>query len=280
MNTLPSLFISHGSPLHALGDSRASRGWRDIAVRLPRPRAILMASAHWESELPLLSTATAPETIHDFGGFPYTLYRIRYAAPGAPEVAEAALAALAQAGIAGSAVACRGLDHGAWVPLLHMYPDADVPVAQISVQPQLDAAHHQRVGRALAPLAERGVLIVGSGHLTHNLREFFAQLRRGANLSPPNLSPPNEVQAAEPYVGEFAQWIERTLAAGDDSALADWHTRAPHARRAHPSDEHFLPLPLAYGAAGPQPRVERIDLGIEGGVLAMDAYLFHRGATR
>ena len=263
---LPTLFLSHGSPVHALGETRASLGWRELAAHLPRPRAILMASAHWESELPMVSTAARPETIHDFGGFPEPLYRIRYAAPGAPDVATAALALLAASRFTVSGVACRGLDHGAWVPLLHMFPDADIPVTQISVQTQLDAAHHVRVGRALAPLARDGVLIVGSGHLTHNLREFFARLRPGAANDPPD--------RVEPYVGEFSAWIQHTLESGDDAALAGWLHAAPHARRAHPSDEHFLPLPFAFGAAGPHPRVERIDLGIDAGVLAMDAYLF------
>lgn len=267
---LPTLFLSHGSPMHALGDSRASRGWRELAARLPRPRAILMASAHWESELPMVSTAAKPETIHDFGGFPEPLYQIRYAAPGAPAVAEAALVALKRAGFTASAVAGRGLDHGAWVPLLHLVPNADVPVAQISVQTQFDAAHHLRLGRALAPLARAGVQIIGSGHLTHNLREFMAAFHRHRGNG--GDADPQEAPAA--YVVEFADWIAKVLERGDDSALANWLTLAPHARRAHPSDEHFLPLPFAYGAAGEKPRVERIDLGVEGGVLAMDAFLF------
>lgn len=269
---LPTLFLSHGSPLHALGESRASRGWRELAARLGKPRAILIASAHWESELPMVSTAARPETIHDFGGFPDALYRIRYAAPGAPEVADRALALLGESGFAASSVACRGLDHGAWVPLLHMFADADVPVAQISVQPQLDAAHHLRVGRALAPLSEQGVLIVGSGHMTHNLREFFARFRQpGASARGAD-----QQDRPEAYVGEFCAWIQRALESGDDRALSDWLASAPHARRAHPSDEHFLPLLFAYGAAGRNPRVKRVDLGVEAGVLAMDAVLFRR----
>lgn len=263
----PTLFLSHGSPLHALGDTRASRGWRALADRLPRPTAVLIASAHWESELPMVSTAQRPETIHDFGGFPDALYRIRYPAAGAPQAAERARTLLATAGIGANAVGCRGLDHGAWVPLLHMYPDAEVPVAQVSVQPQLDAAHHLRVGRALAPLARDGVLIIGSGHATHNLREFFTRMRRAQS------APAHDVATAD-YVTEFSDWIARTLNRGDDDALAAWLSLAPHARRAHPTDEHFLPLPLAYGAAGPQPRVERVDLGVDSGVLAMDAYVF------
>lgn len=262
MSTLPTLFVSHGSPLHAVHVSRASVGWRALGQRLPKPRALLIASAHWETPTPQISTTARPETLHDFGGFPEALYRLRYEAAGAPDVAQEALALLADAGLAAQGNAQRGLDHGAWVPLLHLYAHADVPVAQISIQSGRDAAHHLRVGRALAPLAREGVLIIGSGHLTHNLHEFFVRMRLGTE------------QPTEPYVTEFSAWVERTLMQHDEEALAQWISTAPHALRAHPTAEHFLPLPLAYGAAGPAPRVERIELGVDAGVLAMDAYLF------
>lgn len=263
---LPTLFLSHGSPMHALAASDAARAWAAIAQRLPRPRAILVASAHWETELPMVSTSARPETIHDFGGFPPELYKLRYPAPGAPEVAQRALELLRSAGLPASGNGCRGLDHGAWVPLLHMYPAADVPVAQVSVQPTLDAAHHLRLGAALAPLARDDVLIVGSGHMTHNLHEWIEGARRHGMQ--PTATPP------APYVEEFRRWIDRVLLEDDRAALAAWRERAPHALRAHPSDEHFLPLPVAFAAAGPAPRVERIDAGVDAGVLAMDAYLF------
>jgi 4,5-DOPA dioxygenase extradiol len=263
---LPTLFVSHGSPMHALHEGRVARVWAALARRLPRPRAILVASAHWETELPMVSTSARPETIHDFGGFPPELYKLRYAAPGAPEVAQRALELLKAAGLPASGNGCRGLDHGAWVPLLHLYPGADVPVAQVSVQPSLDAAHHLRLGAALAPLPREDVLVVGSGHMTHNLREWIAYVRRHGMQ--PGDTP------AEPYVEAFRRWIDRALREDDRDALAAWRERAPHALRAHPSDEHFLPLPVAFAAAGPAPRVERIDAGVDAGVLAMDAYLF------
>jgi 4,5-DOPA dioxygenase extradiol len=266
---LPTLFISHGSPMHALHDGKAARVWAELAQRLPRPRAILVASAHWETELPMVSTGARPETIHDFGGFPPALYKLRYPAPGTPEIAQRALELLKATGLPASGNACRGLDHGAWVPLLHLYPAADVPVAQVSVQPSLDAAHHLRLGAALAPLAREGVLVVGSGHMTHNLREWIAYARRHGMQ-------PGDTPAA-PYVDEFRSWIDRALREDDRGALAAWRERAPHALRAHPSDEHFLPLPLAFAAAGPAPRVERIDAGVDAGVLAMDTYLFWPG---
>lgn len=269
---LPTLFVSHGSPMHALHDGRAARAWASLGQALPRPRAILVASAHWETELPMVSTSARPATIHDFGGFPPALYKLRYAAPGAPRIAQRALDLLRAAGLPASGNGCRGLDHGAWVPLLHMYPDADIPVAQISLQPSLDAAHHLRLGAALAPLVQEGVLVLGSGHLTHNLREWVAHARR-QGLQP-------EDAPAAPYVEAFRHWIDRALRDGDGEALAAWRERAPHARRAHPSDEHFLPLPLAFAAAGPAPGVERIDAGVDAGVLALDAYLFWPRGTR
>lgn len=263
---LPTVFISHGSPMHAIEAGVAGDAWVEIGRRLPRPRAVVIASAHWETELPMLSAAARPETIHDFGGFPDELYRIRYAAPGAADVAEEAAQALKRAGLPASVNGCRGLDHGAWVPLMRLYPNADVPVTQISVQPTLDAAHHLRVGAALAPLAAQDVLIVGSGHMTHNLRDWMSFVRSQGRH-------PTATQAA-PYVTEFRDWVNEALMRNDRAALSEWAQRAPHALRAHPSPEHFLPLPLAFAAAGDSPRVEHIDAGVDAGVLAMDAYLF------
>lgn len=214
----------------------------------------------------MVSTSATPETIYDFGGFPPELYKLRYASPGAPDAAKRALELLKAAGLPASANGCHGLDHGAWVPLRYLYPDADVPVAQIAVQPSLDAAHHLRLGAALAPLAQEDILVIGSGHMTHNLREWMQYTREHGRQ-------PGETQAA-PYVDEFRGWIDRALKTDDRSALAAWHERAPHAARAHPSPEHFLPLPFAFAAAGPAPKVEHIDAGVDAGSLAMDGYLF------
>jgi len=263
---LPTLFLSHGSPMHALEAGRAGAAWSKLGGDLPRPKAVLIASAHWESEWPMLTTAKRPETIHDFGGFPQALYELHYAASGAPEIAQAAVDLIRAAGLSASGNGCRGLDHGAWVPLLHMYPQADVPVVQVSLQTQLGTAHHLRLGEILAPLRDDGVLIIGSGHMTHNLHEWIAVARR-------HRLHPTEVEVA-PYVEQFRNWVDGALRADDRASLARWQELAPHARRAHPSDEHFLALPLAFGAAGPAPRVQRLDLGVDSGVLAMDAYVF------
>jgi len=263
MSRLPTLFLSHGSPMRAVDPGEAGAAWAALARELPRPRAVLVASAHWETSLPMVTANPKPETIHDFGGFPDALYRIRYGAPGAPEVATRALELLKDAGIAAGADGCRGLDHGAWVPMLHMYPDADVPVVELAVQTGRDTAHHFHVGRALAPLAGEDVLVIGSGHVTHNLRDWMGTRGTTATL---------------PYASAFSEWLAARLAANDDDALIAWRDEAPGAARAHPSDEHFLPIFVAWGAAGPGARAKRVYRGFDGAALAMDAYVFEAAA--
>jgi 4,5-DOPA dioxygenase extradiol len=258
---LPTLFISHGSPMHALDAGAAGRAWAGLAARLARPQALLMVSAHWETDRPALTGSAQPETIHDFGGFPEPLYRIRYPAPGAPAVAARARALLEQAGFEAEIDPRRGLDHGAWSPLLHMYPDAKIPVVQLSVQSARGAAHHLALGRALRPLAAEGVLIVGSGHMTHNLRDRL---------------PGGEAAAPLAYAQAFRDWIDAQLQARDLAALVGYRAQAPQARRAHPSEEHFLPLFVALGAADDAYRADRVHQGIESGALAMDSYCFDR----
>jgi 4,5-DOPA dioxygenase extradiol len=256
---LPTLFLSHGSPMHAVEPGAAGRAWAALGRELPRPRAVLIASAHWETSIPLLTGNAAPQTIHDFGGFPDELFRLQYPAPGDPALAAKAVALLKTAGVAAGIDGCRGRDHGAWVPLRWMYPEADVPVVQLAIQPELGAAHHLRVGRALAPLADDSVLIVGSGHTTHNLRDWMANRRRQEPL---------------PYAQVFAEWLHDRLVAHDLDALVAWRERAPEAARAHPSDEHLLPLFVALGAASADSNVERFIAGFEAGALAMDSYRF------
>jgi 4,5-DOPA dioxygenase extradiol len=260
MTRLPTLFLSHGSPMHAVEPGVAGRAWETLGRTLPRPRAVLVASAHWETTVPMLTGNPRPETIHDFGGFPPELYRLRYAAAGAPEVATAAVARLKEAGITAGVDGCRGLDHGAWVPLRWMYPAADVPVVQVSVQTEFGPVHHLQLGRALAPLADDGVLIVASGHATHNLRDWMMNRQRQETLH---------------YAKAFADWMHDRLAACDTEALVNYRDEAPDAVRAHPTEEHFLPLFVALGAAGDGARAERVVEGFEGGALALDAYRFH-----
>jgi 4,5-DOPA dioxygenase extradiol len=256
---LPTLFLSHGSPMHAVDPGAAGRAWAALGRELPRPRAVLIASAHWETSVPLLTGNPAPQTIHDFGGFPDELFRLQYAAPGDPALAAHAVALLKAAGVAAGIDGCRGRDHGAWVPLRWMYPEADVPVVQLAIQPELGAAHHLRVGRALAPLAGDAVLIIGSGHTTHNLRDWMSNPRRQEPLR---------------YAQVFAEWVHDRLTAADVDALVAWREQAPEAARAHPTDEHFLPLFIALGAAAAGGKVERFVGGFEAGALAMDSYRF------
>jgi 4,5-DOPA dioxygenase extradiol len=259
MNPLPTLFVSHGSPMNALAPSASSRTWASLAQALPRPRAVLVASAHFETSVPMLTGNAQPETIHDFGGFPGALYEIRYAARGEPELAARAVSLLKDASITAGINGCRGLDHGAWVPLRWMYPEADVPVVELSLQPALGAAHHLAMGRALAPLAADGVLIVGSGHATHNLGDWMANPRRQQPLR---------------YAQHFADWLNARLVAHDVEALVAYRGRAPEAARAHPSEEHLLPLLVAWGAAGAEAAAERHSAGFEAGALANDSYVF------
>ncbi|TAK85154.1 MAG: dioxygenase [Betaproteobacteria bacterium] len=259
MSALPSVFISHGSPMHALEPGAAGEAWKALGRRLPAPSAVLISSAHWETNLPMLTGSSKPETLHDFYNFPEPLYRLRYPAPGAPAVAQRAQALLKEAGFTAGIDGCRGLDHGAWAPLLYVYPDASVPVIQISVQPALGPRHHFALGKALRPLTRENVLVVGSGHMTHNLRDWA----RGGGRP-------------EPYAREFAEWVKERLLAHDVEALIDYRSRAPHGVRAHPTDEHFLPLFFALGAASDASRPERAFDAIDAGVLAMDAYVFNQ----
>lgn len=232
-----------------------------MATRFPKPRAVLVVSAHWDSSLPLLGGAAQPETIHDFGGFPPELYRLRYPAPGAPDVAQEALALLRVAGFTAGIDGCRGLDHGAWIPLLKMYPHAEVPVLQLSVQSQLGSVHHYALGRALTGLRDSGVLILASGHMTHNLRDAFAGMRGASQPS------------GASYASEFRDWVDACLREGRAEDLLQWDTKAPHARRAHPTVEHFLPLFVALGAACGS-AAHCVFSDYEYGVLAMDVYRF------
>lgn len=258
MVPLPSVFISHGSPMHALEAGPAGVAWAALGKRLGKPKAILIASAHWETNLPMVTGSDRPATIHDFSGFPEPLYKLRYNAPGAPAVAQKAQHLLKAEGVTAAIDGCRGLDHGAWAPLLYMYPDADVPVVQISLQPGLGTRHHLRLGRALRKLEEDNVLVIGSGHMTHNLRDWM----RG-NGTP------------QPYAKQFSDWVEQKLREKDMEALVDYRSRNPHGVRAHPTDEHFLPLFIALGAAPGKDKPERVYDAIDSGVLAMDAYVLN-----
>jgi len=254
-----SLFVSHGAPTLPLADVPARRFLEQLGTRLARPEAILVASAHWETERPAVTASAINSTVHDFFGFAPELYEMRYAAPGSVVLAKRVAALLGAAGFACDLDTERGLDHGAWVPLFMAWPEADIPVLQVSLQSRLGPAHHLRLGRALAPLGEAGVLVIGSGSLTHNLAA---------------LSGDDGNDRAPDWVGAFADWVADALEEGRSEELLDYRRRAPFAARSHPSEEHLLPLFVALGAAGAGARAERLHASVTRGGLRMDAFAF------
>ncbi len=257
MADLPVLFISHGAPDFAIRPGRLGPQLRELGRSLPRPEAVLMVSAHWLTQTPRVTANERPGTIHDFRGFDPALYDIRYPAAGAPALATDVAAMLQGARWHGSGTDPeRGLDHGAWVPLLHMYPEADVPVLQLSLPAGLNGERAFAYGRALAPLAGRGVLIIGSGSLTHNLRDALGGTQDRA------------------YAQEFSHWLREAARRGETSKLRNALEEAPQARRAHPTPEHYWPLVVAAGAAGEGAQARILEGGMSYDVLAMDAFVF------
>jgi 4,5-DOPA dioxygenase extradiol len=257
----PSLFVSHGAPSLAIEQNDTVEFLRSLGAKLSRPRAILCVSAHWGTHVPTVSATTQPETIHDFGGFPEELYRMRYHAPGAPDLAARTARLLKEAGIESQVAPNRGLDHGAWVPLLLMYPEADIPVTQLSVQPQAGAASHFRLGQALAMLRHEGVLVLATGSATHNLS------RMGRDGVIPE------------WAAEFDEWLYQKITGCDVEGLLNYRQLAPHSQMAHPTDEHLLPLFVAMGAGSTGSRGEKacgqsLHRGWTHGSLSMAAYSF------
>lgn len=253
----PPLFVSHGSPTLLFDDVPARDFLRGLGRSLPRPKAILVVSAHWETSVPALNAVAVNETIHDFGGFPQILFDQRYPAPGDPALANRIAGLIGEAVLPVAIDTARGLDHGAWVPLKLMYPDNDIPVLQLSVQTHLGPAHHLRLGEAIRPLTEDGVLILASGSFTHDLRSVAW---RGPNEEPD-------------WVADFAEWMTKALAEGRTGDLVNYRTLAPNAVKNHPTEEHILPLFVALGAGGAAP-AERLHTSLTFSVLRMDAYEF------
>jgi len=255
---LRPIFLSHGAPTLPFEDVPARAFLKGLAATMPRPRAILVVSAHWETRVPTVNAVERNRTIHDFSGFPEALYQLEYPAPGDDALADRVADLLSAAGLHSAIDRNRGLDHGAWVPLMLAWPDADIPVVQLSVQSHLGPGHHLELGRALAPLTHEGVLILASGSFTHDLSSW-----RGHAGKP------------EPtWVAGFADWFDAALTGKRTSDLLAYRTLAPHAARNHPSEEHLLPLFVALGAAGPDARAERLHASTTYSVLRMDAYSF------
>jgi 4,5-DOPA dioxygenase extradiol len=250
------MFISHGSPMFALEPGLLGPKLQRIGHVLHEVSAVLIVSPHWQTQDVSVSGTATPETIHDFSGFPAPLHALQYAPPGAPTLAADVVRLLREAGIEARIDASRGLDHGAWVPMRYLMPAANIPVFQVSMPHDLTAAGALHLGRALGPLRDRGVLLIGSGSLTHNLYEFRQ-----------HISDPEYAQA-------FAGWIADAVLRRDLDALLHYRERAPHAARAHPSEEHYLPLLVALGASDTNDTSVRIEGGMTHGVLSMDSFGF------
>lgn len=255
MNQAPTFFISHGAPTFALEPGVLGPALSNLGQQLAGVKAVLVVSPHWQTRHVRAMTSPRPETVHDFGGFPAALYALHYPVSGQPHYAAEAIRLLTQAGFVANADAQRGLDHGAWVPLRHLLPDADVSVFQVSMPHDLDPSSALALGRALAPIREQGVMIVASGGMTHNLYEFRQSGSVAAN-----------------YAVEFTHWIRQAVTRNDIERLLNYRQLAPHAQRAHPTEEHFLPLLVALGARSDQEIVQVLDGGIDHGVLSMESY--------
>ncbi|SEA19029.1 MULTISPECIES: DODA-type extradiol aromatic ring-opening family dioxygenase [Acidovorax] len=256
---VPSLYVSHGAPLFALDAGETgpalTRWGQELRAQFPALRGVVVMSPHWMARTPQVMTGPQPATWHDFGGFPPALYQLQYPAPGAPALAQEVLALLQAAGVPAQGDAQRPFDHGAWVPLMHLFPEADLPVVQVALPVGAGPAEVYAMGAALRGLRSQGVLVLGSGSMTHNLGEFFGGAREPA-----------------PYVIEFSRWVESALERGDLKALLNYRSLAPHAERAHPTDDHFLPLFFALGAAGDDLHANYLSREVMYSMLAMDAF--------
>lgn len=259
------LFIAHGSPMFALRPGAAGAALSALAETLRRPRAVLVISPHWETEVPTVGTASQLETIHDFRGFDPGLHAIQYPAQGSPQGAQEVVAALEASTLPVCVDKLRGLDHGAWVPLRYLFPEANVPIVPLSIQHHGGPQHAYRVGQALAPLAEQGWLIVATGNITHNLHDW-QQVEGGQAID-------------SSYTSRFSDWIHAQLISGETASLLDYRRCQSDARRAHPRDEHLLPLFTAIGAAGAGAQPVAIYRGINDQVIAMDSYGFERATA-
>jgi 4,5-DOPA dioxygenase extradiol len=265
MTALPTLFVSHGAPDLLLRDTPAhaflSGFGRQFCAERGRPQAILVASAHFDTVAPSFCADEDPGLIYDFRGFDQALYQATYPARGLPQLATIAATLVEEFGFPAQEITGRGLDHGVWVPLSLLFPEADIPIVEISVQSKQGAGHHIALGRALAPLREHSILVIGTGSLTHNPTDSLP-------------AEPDAISDVPEAVSAFADWVAAKVEAGAIDDIADYIALAPHALEMHPTPDHFVPLPFAFGAAGEGAKGRRIHASVERGAMAMDAYLF------
>ncbi len=254
----PAIFVSHGAPTLPLEDVPAREFLKGLGAAYPNPKAVLCISAHWETDRPEVSSVDRPETVHDFYGFPSALYRIIYPVKGTPEMAESVAKLVRLSGLECTVNESRGLDHGAWVPLMLMFPRANVPVVQLSIQHHLDTASHLKLGKAVSSLRNEGVLILGSGGAVHPLG--YADFWEGKDTDKWALS--------------FDEWLTEAVMNGDVDALVDYRRRAPYPERAHPRPDHYMPILAALGAGGEDAKGRVLHRSWQYGDLGMAAFAF------
>jgi len=258
---LPSLLVPHGAPTFTLAPGAAGLALREQVESIDDLRAVVIVSAHWEATVPTVGAATKLETIYDFWGFPDSLYGITYPATGCSEAAKEVVEAIQQNGLSAKLDYKRGLDHGAWIPLRLMFPNADIPIVPLSLTHGMGADKAYRLGLSLNALTQHGFLIIGSGNITHNLSDY-RHAYQNQTFTPPK------------YIEQFSDWIAHKSSPINIPDLLNYRTQAPNALRAHPSEEHLMPFYVAMGAAGESPLITRFYKGINDYVIAMDAYRF------
>ena len=272
LRRIAPIFVSHGSPMTALEPGAAGEFLGGLGERIDRaaqrPLAIVAISAHTLTREPVLLAAARHATVHDFYGFPDALYRLNYDCAGAPELASRVAAQVRDAGLPVNLVPEGGLDHGIWTPLRFAYPQADIPVLPLGFPPDWPPQRLFALGAALAPLADEGVLVMGTGSITHNLRLVFGAERPALDAA--EIAP----------CAQFRAWFAERGAAADWDALLDYRARAPHAAMMHPTDEHLLPYYVAAGAGGNAAPALRLHDSVTYGCLGMDAYAFGDAAPR
>ncbi len=263
MTTFPPLFLSHGAPNMGLRDLPVRDFMRSLGKNYQKPDAIVAISAHFETTGTLVVTDPAPEMIYDFRGFDQELYEQVYPAPGHSALAEEILELLQETGLPVTKIEKRGFDHGTWVPLSLVYPAADIPIVQVSIDPEETPAFHYKLGQGLSTLPQRNIAVIGTGNITHNLPALF---QKGQD--------PNLDANIKNWVDEFLGWFGSQLESGNHDNLLNYREKAPFAVENHPTDEHLLPIFVALGAAGEKNKARKIHASYDFDFLAMDAWEF------
>lgn len=264
MTYYPPLFLSHGAPNMALHDTPVRSFMSQLGSQFQKPKAIVICSAHFETKGTVVVTDPNPEMIYDFRGFESELYNFKYSADGEPNLAHKVLGLLEASNIDAVAKPERGFDHGVWVPLALAWPEADIPIVQISIDPDETPEYHYKLGRALSSLAHENIALIGSGNITHNLHAVFT---RGTNA--------DTDQKMKVYADEFLSWFNSQIDSGNSDMFLNYRENAPFSEENHPTDEHLLPIFFTLGVAGENYRAEKLHQSFTFDFLAMDAWGFH-----